>query len=223
MFLPFLAKKTPIFAYSLCIFSVIVNEYFQTFDDALTLWHHSDVIRRRVVLFLYQWKEETHSYTLVATIRVWGVWYRKSRGVSTIPSGGRVTKKGSGERELNDLVHKRVVWHTGKVLVCGAVGPRFNSRQGQGNLLGLFCSESGWHTTLVARRVGLVLEQFPFTNAVSQWLYVNLVCRFHTLLGRFLRALRFPPTPENRNPFIFLVNCFWSLVMCIKPACLPEV
>ena len=39
----------------------------------------------------------------------------------------------------------------------------------------------------------------------------------------FLRALRFPPTPKNRNPFIFLVNSFWSLVVCIKPACLPEV
>ena len=37
----------------------------------------------------------------------------------------------------------------------------------------------------VARRVGLVLEHFPFTNAASQWLYVNLVCRFHTRLGRF--------------------------------------
>ena len=39
----------------------------------------------------------------------------------------------------------------------------------------------------------------------------------------FLQALRFLPTPKNRNPFIFLVNSFWSLVVCIKPACLPEV
>ena len=39
----------------------------------------------------------------------------------------------------------------------------------------------------------------------------------------FLRLLQFPPTPKNRNPFIFLVNSFWSLVVCIKPACLPEV
>ena len=39
----------------------------------------------------------------------------------------------------------------------------------------------------------------------------------------FLRALRFPPTPKNRYPFIFLVNSFWSLVVRIKPACLPEV
>ena len=39
----------------------------------------------------------------------------------------------------------------------------------------------------------------------------------------FLRALRFPPAPKNRYPFIFLVNSFWSLVVCIKPACLPEV
>ena len=27
-----------------------------------------------------------------------------------------------------------VVWHTGKVLACGAVGPRFKPRQGQGIL-----------------------------------------------------------------------------------------
>ena len=27
-----------------------------------------------------------------------------------------------------------VVWHTGKVLACGAVGPWFNSWQGQGIL-----------------------------------------------------------------------------------------
>ena len=27
-----------------------------------------------------------------------------------------------------------VVWHTGKVLACGTVGPRFNSQQSQGIL-----------------------------------------------------------------------------------------
>ena len=39
---------------------------------------------------------------------------------------------------LNDLkigsIVVVVVWHTGKVLACGAVDPRFNSRQGQGIL-----------------------------------------------------------------------------------------
>ena len=64
-----------------------------------------------------------------------------------------------------------VVWHTGKVLACGAVGPRFNSWHGKGICRAyLFCSVSGWHTTPVARWVGLVLEPFPFTNAASQWL-----------------------------------------------------
>ena len=29
-----------------------------------------------------------------------------------------------------------VVWHTGKVLACGAVGPRFKPRQGQGDFVG---------------------------------------------------------------------------------------
>ena len=33
----------------------------------------------------------------------------------------------------------------------------------------------------------------------------------------FLWALRFPPTPKNQNPFIFLVHSFWSLVVCKKP------
>ena len=80
------------------------------------------------------------------------------------------------------------------------------------------------HTTPVAGRVGLVLENFPFTNAASQWLYVNLVwAEYIPALVGFLQALRFPPTPKNRNPFIFLVHSFWSLVVCIKPACLPEV
>ena len=37
----------------------------------------------------------------------------------------------------------------------------------------------------MARRVGLVLEHFPFTKAACQLLYVNLVFRFHTRLGRF--------------------------------------
>ena len=43
-----------------------------------------------------------------------------------------------------------------------------------------------------------------------------------TLVG-FLRAIRFPPTPKNWNPFIFLVHSFWSLVVCTKPAWLPQV
>ena len=49
--------------------SVIVN-ISKNFKDAITLWRHRNVIRRRVVLFWCQWKNETHSYTLVANIRV---------------------------------------------------------------------------------------------------------------------------------------------------------
>ena len=60
-----------------------------------------------------------------------------------------------------------VAWHIGRrALACGAVGLP-DSRQGQG-AVGLFCSVSGWYTTPVARRAGLVLEHFPFTNAASQ-------------------------------------------------------
>ena len=28
---------------------------------------------------------------------------------------------------------------------------------------------------------------------------------------------------KNQNPFIFLIHSFWSLIVCIKPACLPQV
>ena len=89
-----------------------------------------------------------------------------------------------------DITQKHV-WYsvahcdTGRAFTCCAVGPKFNSQQGQGILQGLFCSVLRWHTTPVVKRVGLVLVHFPFTNAASQWLYVNLVCRFHTPFGRF--------------------------------------
>ena len=58
----------------------------------------------------------------------------------------------------------------------GSSGSQFFLTLGPGDSVDLFCSVSGWHTTPVARRVGLVLEHFPFTKAASQWLYVNLVC-----------------------------------------------
>ena len=53
-----------------------------------------------------------------------------------------------------------------------------------------------------------------FTNAASQWLYVNLICRFLSALVGFLRALRLPPTLKNRNPSIFPVS------RCVYKACL---
>ena len=89
-------------------------------------------------------------------------------------------------------------------------------RQGKGFLLGpiLFCIR-------MVRWVGLVLKHFPLTDVTSQWLYVSLVCRFHTHLGAgFLRVLRFPPTPKNQNPSIFLVHSFLFLVVCVYKACL---
>ena len=76
-------------------------EYFQNFEGTLTLWRHSDVIRKRIVLFWYQWKEETNSYTLVANIR-----YRAfnienpGRGLKQPPFGERVTENVSGGRGL---------------------------------------------------------------------------------------------------------------------------
>ena len=65
MFQQFLAENR--FLSILCVFSVCSK-----FEVALILCRHSDVIRRRMVLILYQWKEVTHSYrpTLVANIRV---------------------------------------------------------------------------------------------------------------------------------------------------------
>ena len=106
-----------------------------------------------------------------------------------------------------------VLWHTGKVLACSAIGSCCNLQQG------LFCSVSGWHTTPVARRVGLVLEHFLFTNATSQWLYFSLVCRFHTRLGRFFSGY----SSFVLHLKIGILPYFWSMVsgfsLCYK-ACL---
>ena len=33
-------------------------------------------------------------------------------------------------KKSSSSFHEVIVWHTGRVLTCGAVGPRFNSRQG---------------------------------------------------------------------------------------------
>ena len=74
---------------------------------------------------------------------------------------------------------------------------------GSGDFVGLFCFVSGWHTTPVVRRVGLVLEHFPFTSAASQWLHVNLVCQFHTCRSRFSLGTPVSSTPKYWNPSIF--------------------
>ena len=71
MFLHFFSQKS-IFAYSLCILSVIVN-----ISKILRVRFHYDVIVTSYedggYFPWYQWKEETHSYTLVANITVYGV------------------------------------------------------------------------------------------------------------------------------------------------------
>ena len=43
-------------------------------------------------------------------------------------------KLSQSDRFIWEGNHSGVVWHTGKVLAWEAVGPRFNSRQGQGIL-----------------------------------------------------------------------------------------
>ena len=106
--------------------------------------------------------------------------------------------------------------HTGKVLPCGAVGPRFNSRQGQGILMGLFCSVSGWHTTPVVRQVDLVLEHFPFTNAASHWLYVNLICRFYTRHGRFSQGTPVSSYTKKLESFHIFWFIFSGLSLCVQ-------
>ena len=58
----FCQKST--FAYSLCKLSVIVN-----ISKISRARFHYYVIQRRMVLFWYRWKEETHSYTLISNIR----------------------------------------------------------------------------------------------------------------------------------------------------------
>ena len=66
------------------------------------------------------------------------------------------------------------------------------------------------------------MEVFNHDNT-KQW-NANLI-EFGLVMAKvsstgFLRALRFPSTPENGNPFIFLVHSFYSLVVCTKPALL---
>ena len=78
---------------------------------------------------------------------------------------------------------------------------------------GLFCSVSGWHTTPVARRFGLVLEHSPFTNATSQWVWF---ADSIPVLVDFLRVLRFPPPPKNRREFWVRGPYFWFLVVCVQ-------
>ena len=41
-----------------------------------------------------------------------------------------------------------------------------------------------------------------------------------TALVGFLQVLRLPPTHKNWNPFIFLVQSFWFIVLCVYKACL---
>ena len=85
-------------AYSLCIFSICSNflRSRSHYDVKVTLYADG------WYLFWYRWKEETHSYILLANIRVQDVYYRKSReGVHNPPFGGRVTENASGRRGLN--------------------------------------------------------------------------------------------------------------------------
>ena len=52
------------------------------------------------MVFWHQWIEEVLTYTLVSNTGVSGIPYTKSQG--TPPFGGRVKKKNSGGRGLND-------------------------------------------------------------------------------------------------------------------------
>ena len=80
-----------------------------------------------MVLLWYQWKEETHSYTLAANIRVLSLSYRKSREeVASISLfEGRVTENVSGRLNLISMIKpiiaislgefKNLVWRCLKV------------------------------------------------------------------------------------------------------------
>ena len=100
------------------------------------------------------------------------------------------------------------MWHTGKDLACGAVGPRFKHFVGPI----LFCIRMVHYSS--GEAVWFSARTLSFTNAASQWLYVNLICRFLSALVGFLRALRLPPTLKNRNPSIFPIS------RCVHKVCL---
>ena len=89
MFLRFFFSRKSIFAYILCIFNM-----FEIFRSRL----HYDVIVTSYAggwyLFWYQWKEDTHSYTVVANKGIQDVYYRKSRwGRNNPPFGGTCYRK----------------------------------------------------------------------------------------------------------------------------------
>ena len=60
IFICFCFSRKSNFAYYLCIFWI----YVWNFEGGLSLLCHSDVIRRPMIHFWYQYKEETHSYCI---------------------------------------------------------------------------------------------------------------------------------------------------------------
>ena len=93
--------------------------YFQGIkisEGALTLWRHSDVIWSSMILILYQWIEEVHTYTLVVKIGVSSVPYRKSReGVATTPLRRTCYKNTSGGRGLRKMLYQYRVSQDDKI------------------------------------------------------------------------------------------------------------
>ena len=109
----------------------------------------------------------------------------------------------------------KVVWHTGKALACSAVGPQFNSQQGHGILKGpiLFSIRMAHYSV---GKTGWFSSSNTFLSPVrpaSGCMWIWFANSIPALVG-FLWVLRFPLTPKNQNPSIFLVHSLWYHVVC---------
>ena len=76
-----------------------------------------------------------------------------------------------------------------------------------------------FHVEMFSRLIHLELELIlPLWNTC---MWICFADSISALVG-FLRALQFPPTPKNQNPFIFLINssglslCVQSLLGCLR-------
>ena len=111
-----------------------------------------------------------------------------------------------------------MVWHTGRALAWGALGPWFNSRLEQGIFVRpiLICIREAHYSS---GKAGWFSARTLSFHQCSGCMWIWFADSIPALVG-FLRALRFPPTPKNRYSSIFLVRSFWSLVVCILPSLL---
>ena len=114
------------------------------------------------------------------------------------------------------------MWHTGKVLACGAVGPRFKPHQGQGFLGPIWfyirvahysCGKAGWFSA----------RTLSFHRCNKSVVVCEFGIPFHTRLGRFSPGnLVFSYNLKSKSFHISAPYFLVSRCVCSKPAWLPS-